>query len=234
MPEPENDPVAIVTGAGRGIGRAAAIELSGRGYRLVLASRSRGDLDRTAEELGGEASVVAGDVTDPAFPAKLVEAATEGFGRLDAVVHCAGLAPMLPIGQTDDATLDGVLATNLTALYRLARAAWPALTKSGGAVVAVSSQAARDPLTPFTAYAAAKSAVNGLVLALAREGGPEGVRAYAVAPGAVETQMLRAILDETQVPPEITLDPTDVADVIAYCLCGPLRHSSGETIYLKK
>ena len=228
------DRVAIITGAGRGIGRATAEELSGRGFACVLVSRTRGELVDTADGLSGEALVVADDVAEAGVAERIAEAAVEAFGRIDALVSAAGVAPMLPIGETDDATLRQVTAVNVEAPFRLARACWPHLAKAGGAVVTIGSQAARDPFTPFAAYAMSKAAVAGLTLALAREGEPDGVRAYAVAPGAVETDMLRGLFTAEQLPAAKTLAPADVAAIVADCVDGPLRHASGETIYLRR
>ncbi|MEM8875138.1 MAG: SDR family oxidoreductase [Planctomycetota bacterium] len=229
-----DQPVAIVTGAGRGIGRATASELSDRGFAVVICARTRADLEETAEHCAGDVLVVPTDVRDTLAIDAAVDAAVEGFGRLDAVVNNAGFAPMRSVVDTDDDVLAATLDINVAAAFRFARSAWRHLGKQGGAIVNVSSQAARDPLVPFAAYAAAKSAVNGMTLALAREGEPLGIRCHAVAPGAVETAMLREIIDETVVPYDATLEPEAVAMVIADCIDGPLIHTNGECIYMKK
>src|SRR5206468_11715185 len=115
------------------------------------------------------------------------------------------------------ATID----TNLSATFYLSKAAWPILKRQGGgAIVNISSMAARDPFAGFAAYGAAKAGVNLLSLSLAREGAAHGIRVYTVAPGAVETPMFRGIMSRDQFPTEQTLDPADVARVIGQCVGG--------------
>jgi NAD(P)-dependent dehydrogenase (short-subunit alcohol dehydrogenase family) len=100
--------------------------------------------------------------------------------------------------------------------------------------VLVSSVAARDPFVGFAAYAAAKAGLNAFGLALAREGSQMGIRVHTVAPGAVETQMLRDLFTPSDFPPDKTLGPADVAVVIGHCVRGDLRYTSGEVIYVHK
>ena len=101
-------------------------------------------------------------------------------------------------------------------------------------IVNISSVSSRDPFPGFAAYGAAKAALNVFSLVLAREGKEIGVRVHTIAPGAVETAMFRALVTEQQWPREKTLDPSDVARVIAQCVDGDLRHASGEVIFLSK
>lgn len=226
--------VAIITGAGRGIGRATALELARRGYRLALAARGALDLDETARLAGG-ALCVPTDVTDPEQVDRLVGLTLERFGRIDAVVNCAGLAPVRSIAEMSPAEWREVIETNLSAPFYLTRAAWPAFERQrGGAVVNVSSAAARDPFPGFAAYGAAKAGLNLFGLAAAREGAPFGVRVHTIAPSAVETSMFRKIMKPEQYPSEKTLDPADLARMIAMCVTGELRYTSGETIYVHK
>jgi NAD(P)-dependent dehydrogenase (short-subunit alcohol dehydrogenase family) len=229
-----NDPVAIITGAGRGIGRATAIELSRRGYRLALAARRGEDLDETAR-LAGNGLCVPTDVTDPAQVERLARQTLDRFGRIDAVVNCAGMAPVRSIVEMTHREWRDVIDTNLSAAFYLTKAAWPTFQRQrGGVVVNVSSAAARDPFPGFAAYGAAKAGLNLFGLSAAREGEPIGVRVHTVAPSAVETDMFRALLSPEQYPPEKTLDPTDLARMIALCVTGELRYTSGETIYVHK
>lgn len=226
--------VAVITGAGRGIGRATAIEFSARGFAVVLVSRTRSQLDETAAMLAGPSLVCAGDVTDSALCAGVIEQTISTFGRVDALVNNAGLAPVKPVQETDDRTWHAVIDTNLSAAFYLARSAWPALMKSSGAVVNVGSEASRDPLPGFTAYAAAKAGLNALTLMLHREGREQGVRAYCVAPAATETAMFRQIATREQYPETNTLDPVAVARTIIACVDGDLQYASGEVIYVHR
>jgi 3-oxoacyl-[acyl-carrier protein] reductase len=228
------EPVAIITGAGRGIGRATAIELRRRGYRLALAARGVDSLNETARLAGG-AVCLPTDVTDPAQVERLGRETLARFGRIDAVVNNAGLAPVRPILEMTPDEWRAVIDTNLSAAFYLTRAAWPAFEKQrGGVVVNVSSAAARDPFPGFAAYGAAKAGLNLFGLSAAREGARIGVRVHTVAPAATETAMFRGLMTAEQYPPEKTLDPSDVAGVIADCVTGSLRYTSGEVIYVHK
>jgi NAD(P)-dependent dehydrogenase (short-subunit alcohol dehydrogenase family) len=229
-----NSPTAIITGAGGGIGRATAIELARRGYRLVLCGRTQESLRVTATE-AGNGVIVPVDLTDPADADRAVEAAMSALGRVDLLVNNAGIAPVLGIEQTSNAQWREVIDTNLSAVFYLCRAVWPIFRKQGGGVIVnVSSLAARDPFPGFAAYGAAKAGLNLLGLSLAREGEPINVRVCTVAPGAVETALFRKLMTPEQYPTEKTLSPTDVARVIAQCAAGDLKFTSGEVIWIRK
>lgn len=228
-------PVAIITGAGRGIGRAGAIELARRDYRLVLVSRTASELQRTAALCGGTCQIVAADVGLAETADRVVQQAMSNFGRVDAMVHCAGLALMRTIERMTPQEWQATLDTNLSAAFHFCRVLWPIWRKQGGGVaVNVSSYAARDPFSGLGAYGAAKAGVNLLGLALAREGREINVRVHTVAPAAAETAMFRSLFSPEKYPAQETLDPAEVARVIAQCITGDLAHTSGEVIYLHK
>jgi len=227
--------VAIITGAGRGIGRATAVELARRGYSVVLAARGAPDLAETARLAGSSALAVPTDVTNPDQVGTLVDRTLDRHGRIDAVINNAGLAPVRPIVEMAVEEWRAVLDTNLSSAFYLCKAAWPALERQkGGVVVNVSSAAARDPFPGFAAYGAAKAGLNLLGLSAAREGERIGVRVHTVAPAAVETAMFRKLMTPEQYPREQTLDQAEVARMIALCVTGELRYTSGETIYVHK
>ena len=229
-----SEPVAIITGAGRGIGRATALELARRGYRLALAARRLEDLNETARLIGGGLCVPT-DVTDPEQVDRFVRQTLDRFGRIDAVVNSAGLAPVRPIAEMSIQEWRDVIDTNLSSAFYLTRAAWPAFVRQrGGVVVNVSSAAARDPFPGFAAYGAAKAALNLFGLSAAREGAAIGVRVHTVAPGATETGMFRALPGMADYPADKTLDPSEVARIIGRCVTGDLRYTSGEVIYVHK
>ncbi len=227
-------PVAIITGAGRGIGRATAVELATHGYQLALVSRTVNQLEETAV-LAGTGFVVQADVAKPAAAESIVARTMVKFGRIDAIVHCAGLAPARSIsGMTDD-EWHAVIDTNLSAAFYLCRAVWKQFeAQRRGVIVNVSSAAARDPFPGFSAYGAAKAGINLFGLSAAREGAEAGIRVHTIAPGAVETSMLRSLFSAEQYPCEKALQPEDVARVIGQCVRGDLRYASGEVIYLQK
>jgi 3-oxoacyl-[acyl-carrier protein] reductase len=228
-------PVAIITGAGRGIGRATAVNLHRRGYDLVLAARTQADLDETNALAERSALAVACDVADPDAIEQLVARAVARFGNVHAVVHSAGVAPMLGIEEVTPQRWREIVDVNLSAAIFLARAVWPVFrARKSGVIVNVSSFSARDPFPGLGAYGAAKGGINVLGLALAREGAAYGIRVHTVAPAAVETQMFRKLVPPERYPTERTLAPEDVAHVIGQCVAGDLRYASGEVIWLQK
>lgn len=229
-----DQPAAIVTGAGRGIGRATAEELARLGYRLTLMGRSEASLQETAGIIGG-ATVIVGDVARPEDVRRAVQQTLDAYGRIDALVNNAGYAPVRTIEQMTIETWREVMDTNLSAAFYFCKAVWPAFKRqNAGVIVNLSSAAARDPFAGLAAYGAAKAGLNLLGLALAREGEAIGVRIHTIAPSAVETEMFRGILSANQYPTEKTLLPAEVARVIGQCVTGELRHTSGEVIYLHK
>ncbi|CAN5704311.1 SDR family oxidoreductase [soil metagenome] len=228
-------PVAIVTGASRGIGSATARELTDRGWQVALVARSEKDLHESAASLK-DALVVTADISQRSSGDKIVAQVRERFGRVDALVNNAGYAPLLSLEQTTDEVWQEAIATNLSAAFYLARACWPEFKKQGGGVIVnVSSAAARDPFPGFIAYGAAKAALNNLTLSLAREGAKDNIRAHAIAPSATETEMFRNLPGMADYPAESTMSPADVARVIVQCIAGELSlTTSGEVIYLHK
>lgn len=224
----------MITGAGGGIGRATAIELARRDYRLALCGRTESTLQATAAE-AGNGVILPVDLTDPDQVNRAVETAISQLGRMDVLVNNAGIAPALPIEQTTNEQWRAVMDINLSAAFYLSRALWPVFRRqNGGVIVNVSSLAARDPFPGFAAYGAAKAGLNLLGLSLAREGESIGVRVCTVAPGAVETSLLRSLFSTEQFGTEKTLSPADVARVIAQCAIGDLKFTSGEVIWMHK
>lgn len=226
--------VAVITGAGRGIGRATATLLASHQYRLGLIARNEQELHETARA-GGDALVVPTDVSVATEVEQAIQRVATHFGRIDAIVHCAGLAPVRSIQEMSVEEWHRVIDTNLSAAFYLCRACWPIFERQGGGVVVnVSSAAARDPFAGFAAYGAAKAGLNLFGLSAAREGEKIGVRVHTVAPSAVETGMFRQIMTPQQYPTEQTLDPADVARIIVQCVTGELRYTSGEVIWVHK
>jgi NAD(P)-dependent dehydrogenase (short-subunit alcohol dehydrogenase family) len=228
--------VTIVTGAGSGIGRALARLLAERGHALLLAGRTQATLDETAALARASApsarvTAVPCDVGDPARAAALVERARTEFGGLDTIVNCAGVARVVPLQRTDDATLAEALRTNTLGPAALIRAAWPHfVARRRGCIVNVSSVAAFDPLPGFFAYAASKAALDSMTRSCHVEGRAHGIRAFSVNPGAVETPMLRANFPPSVLPEANALDPLAVARVIAECIEGARDAERGRCI----
>ncbi|MGB0766653.1 MAG: SDR family oxidoreductase [Phycisphaeraceae bacterium] len=230
-----NTPVAIITGAGSGVGRNLALLLAEAGYACVLAARTKVNLESTEAFMKAEAPncktlIVPTDVADPTQVQALIDQTLEAFGRIDALANIAGYAPLQPIQRIEDETLDRCVAVNFNAVVYATRAAWPTFkSQKSGVVCNVSSMGAFDPFTGFNIYGAQKAAVNIFTKATADEGKRLNVKAYAIAPGAIETPMLRANFSEKAIPADSTLDPMDVAAAIFNCLTSKTDMQSGES-----
>lgn len=228
-----SEPVSIITGAGSGIGRSTAVLLLREGHRIVLVGRRREPLDATAAMLAGPSHIIAADVSAPAAPAAIIEQTLATFGRVDAVVNNAGYAPLKPIDQSTPELIDETFRINAIATAKLIARAWPVFLKQrGGCVVNVSSMATVDPFPGFFAYAAAKASVELMVKSCASEGRTHNIRAFAIAPGAVETPMLRSLFSTDQLPTSKCLAPEHVASVIVDCILGRRDGDNGRTIHM--
>ncbi|MCA9279498.1 MAG: SDR family oxidoreductase [Phycisphaeraceae bacterium] len=226
-----HQPVAIVTGASSGIGRAVTEQLSTLGWRLVVCARDAAKLNSIATT--PNVRIVAGDVGKPEISATLVNSAIDAFGSLDAIVCNAGTAPLMPIAETTDEVFAQCFDINVMGTARLIRECWPIFVQQHhGRIVCTSSMASVDPFPGFFAYAASKAAVNSLVRSCMNEGREHGIEAYSVAPGAVDTPMLRSLFDETMLPPSHCLTADAVANVIVGCVTGQRAHDAGTPILL--
>jgi len=186
-------PVALITGASRGLGRALARELGARGWSLVVDARGRADLFRLAEELEPSRTVaLPGDVTEPAHRHALVEAA-ERLGGLDLLVNNAshlGPSPLPPLRSYPPEELARVYQVDVLAPHDLLRLCLPTLVARSGTVVNVSSDAAAEAYEGWGGYGSAKAALDHLTAVLAIE--EPQVRAYAFDPGDMRTTMQQA------------------------------------------
>lgn len=196
--------VAVVTGAGSGIGEGIAHVLSGAGAKVVLAGRRRNELERVAGDIrsaGGEALAVPTDVTVDADVEALMQAAVDNFGGLDILVNNAGGSPVqAPLTELPREEWDATLALNLTAVWNCTRVAVRHM-RDGGRIVNVSSTAARQVVVGSGHYSAAKRAVNSLTESFAAELGPR-IRVNCVMPGFVPTYIaMKALgLSDEQLP----------------------------------
>jgi NAD(P)-dependent dehydrogenase (short-subunit alcohol dehydrogenase family) len=179
-----------VTGAGRGIGRAVALALARAGSKVTLVSRTQAELEAVSAEIrasGGQAQAVPADLRDLKAAKKVVEAAASAHGGLQVLVNNAGIGGFANLADTTDEAWDDILATNLTAVFRLTREALPHLTKSGGHVFMISSLAGSNPIAGMGAYCASKAALDHLAACLMLEVRQQGVKVTTIAPGSVDT-----------------------------------------------
>lgn len=185
--------VAVVTGAGRGLGRVVALALAAAGADLALAGRTRGQLDAVAKEaagLGRRAHVAVTDVTDEAAVTRLVASAVAELGRLDVLVNNAGVAHGSDLLETTAQEWDAVLNTNLRGTFLATRAAGRHMVGQGsGKVINISSNFAFKGVPRFASYCASKAGIVALTRAAAVEWARYGVQVNALAPGYFATEI---------------------------------------------
>jgi NAD(P)-dependent dehydrogenase (short-subunit alcohol dehydrogenase family) len=191
--------VAVVTGSGRGIGRAIALAYAREGADLVLAARSLEALQETraaVEALGRKALVVPTDIRHEENVRKLAEQALEHFGRVDILVNNSGIAgPTARLWEIAPAEWEETFAVNVTGTYLCCRAFLPSMIeRRSGCIVIIGSMTGRRPLFGRTPYAASKMALLGLVRTLAWEIGPYGIRVNVISPGPVEGERIEWVL----------------------------------------
>ncbi|MGW6917643.1 SDR family oxidoreductase [Kitasatospora sp. NPDC054939] len=220
--------IAVVTGAGSGVGRAVAVELAAAGWRPVLAGRRAEPLRETAGLAGGGALAVPTDVTDPAAVDALFAAAVERFGRVDLLFNNAGTfgAPT-PVDELDVAEWRAVVDLNLTGAFLCARAAFRQMKRQdpqGGRIINNGSISAHVPRPHSIAYTATKHAVTGLTRSLSLDGRPYRIACGQIDIGNAATDMTAAMgTGVRQADGRIAVEPTmDAADVAR-----TVRHMAG-------
>ena len=191
--------VALITGSGRGIGRAIAHLFSREGAAVFLTARSEKELAATCGEIssqGGRAAYLSGDLSSQAFCEQLVSAAREKFGRVDVLVNNAGhYGPVVPVEDYPLEEFDGVIAVHLRAAFLLSKLVLPEMYgRKHGVILNISSLSAKSAFAWGSAYAAAKAGMLGLTRVTAAEAARKGVRVNAICPGPVtETVMSKEL-----------------------------------------
>ena len=247
--------VCLITGGSSGIGLATAHALLRLGYCVVIAGRDAKRLAAAVasvpDALRSRLLAVEADVCVADSGPQLVRATVDHFGALDHVVCAAAVAPRQALDTFDDAQIEDVLVTNLLSPMRLVRAALADLSRPGDSasaaslgrcsVVMISSVASFAPFRGFSVYGASKAAINTFAKAMAQECavepgqcGKRAIEFFSIAPGAVETPMLRAIATLEQVPAAACLQPAEVADEIVCCIRGERTPYNGQTLVLQR
>lgn len=208
--------VAVVTGAGHGIGEAIAVRLAGMGAAVVLVARTGKRLEEVKaaiEKAGGQASVIPCDLTDAGQIEELGKRIGREFSRCDILVNNAGIGgPRKPLIELNIEDWDKLMATNLRGPYLMIRALAPRMIAArSGHIINISSLAGKNPFPTGAAYAASKWGLNGLTYSLAEELRQSNVRASVIAPGSVDTHFFTG----TGKQPSRMIRPEDIAGIVA-------------------
>lgn len=219
------DAVALVTGAGSGVGRAVSLRLSRLGVVTALCGRSAEPLHHVASEIereGGRALVLPANIGDEEAVEVAFERLREAAGGVDILVNCAGVGIYGPV---DEYALDdwrSTIETNVTGFFLCSRAALRLMRlRGGGHIVAISSGAGRRGYANLAAYSASKFAVIGFMESLAEEAGPDGIKCTTILPGSILTGFGPRTVEEKQSSGNKYLLPEDVAEVIIQVLRQP-------------
>lgn len=224
------DKTIIITGASSGIGAAAALLFAAEGANVVLGARRKPELETLVGQISqshGNATCLAGDVTDEAFSKALVDLAIETYGALDGAFNNAGtVGDMGPVADMDTANWDAVIVTNLTSAFYAAKAQIPVMAKQDNTSIVFTSSFvgfSNGGMPGMAAYAAAKAGMIGLTQALASEHAADGVRINSVLPGGTRTAMAGDDPDTREFiaslhPLKRLAEPQEIAQAALYLL----------------
>lgn len=213
-----NGKTAVITGAGRGIGRGIALAFAGAGCRVALLARSRDELDETARLVAGQGGVAFSHVCDVAEPDQVhaaMDAAMAHLGCVDVLVNNAGYASFKPFRELSLDEWRRTLDVNLTGPYLMIQAALPSMiARRSGRIINISSVAGLKPIQRQSAYCASKYGLNGLSLVLAMELREYGIAVHSICPGGVATRLSEENMPERDKSDWLT--PEDVARAALY------------------
>ncbi len=221
--------VALVTGAGSGIGRQTATRFAAEGATVIAADLKPDTAQETAKQIGGTASALEMDVIDAASVAAGVEAIVADHGRIDVVVNNAGITIVGSVTDMVEDDWDKELAINLKSVYLVSRAVWPHMVeRGGGAILSTASIAGMWAIPADAAYCASKAAVIMLTKCMALDGAKDKIRAACVCPGFINTPMIEGYFADQPDPAEARVfaeklhplgrlgDPVDIAEAFVY------------------
>lgn len=231
--------VVLITGAGRGIGRALALGLAACGAHVCLVARTESEIDdvaRRVSDAGGVASTVVADVTRSSDVERMVETAVAGHGHVDGVINNAGIMRSGPLAATDGSDVDAVLGTNVRSVVLTTRAIAPHFqSRAAGKIVNVASTFGTKPVRGTGLYGASKAAVVHLTQVAALELAGDGIQVNAVAPGYVDTDLTaKALADdelrrriERRIPDGRIAAPEELVAPVALLLSAASDHITG-------
>lgn len=222
--------VVIITGAGRGIGKATALLLAENQAKVVIVSRTEKEILQVAnqiEEMGKETLPIPADVSDQEEVRQIIEKTLNRFGRIDVLINNAGIGLCKSVIDTTPEDWDKVMAVNLKGIFLGSKAVLPIMLKQGaGIIINISSGAGRTGYPGLAAYCASKFGVLGFTESLAQEVAPQGVKVFAVCPGATNTRMYQEMFGNTA----NTLPPEKIAQKIVEIASGKRRLQPGEVV----
>ncbi len=229
--------VVLVSGAGRGIGRAVALAFAAAGAHTIAIARTPADLDALVAESGGRIEPWVADVTQEDCYRRI-----EALGHLDVLVNNAGTNRPQPMAEVEPATLDGIIDLNIRAVYRISQAAARVMLRAapgrGGSIIHMSSQMGHVGAARRTVYCMSKHAVEGLTKAMAVELAPAGIRVNSVAPTFIETPLTRPMLEDADFRESVNANiplgrvgqPEDVVGAVLFLASDAARFITGDSL----
>ena len=228
-------PTALITGGGRGIGRATCVAFAKEGYNIVAVAQTQANVEETCRlcaETGVETLALTGDVSDEASVADFMAAADGRFGQIDVLVNCAGVLVIAPLAETSVADFDRLMDVNFRGTLLCIKAVLPQMmARKSGTIINVASNSGTKPIVNQSAYCASKYAVVGLSRTLSLEMRDYNVRVSAICPGGVATDM--TLSGRPDWSPEMLMGPEDVAEMAVY-LAGMSPRAAVDEVVMRR
>ena len=229
--------IAIVTGGGSGIGLAIATKFVEEEFTTIIVGRDQKKLDAAQQKLGALCIPISCDLSDLSALPKLVEDIIKKHGKIDVLVNNAGINMKKEFTEVTDEDFQGILMTNVTAVFALSReVVKQMLQKGSGSIINISSMASQYGIPKVIAYTASKAAIEGMTKAMAVELSPKGIRVNCIAPGFIATEMSAKALNNdperkqkvmSRTPMGFMGDPSDIADAAIFLANGDAKYITG-------